>query len=245
LPNDKSLVVREEFALTIHNQDVVKIARSLRWTPRRAVERIKNALPAVMEQQIYLGLSDFRIHPESLAKLLRLFRGDREIQLDDMLPNPVGENLVYSRFLEFADFLRECLNLLKIVSLEFSGFAISVDQAGWIVLHYGNDDPERLLEMLDTNLDEFCEIFGVSNLHPYGKRMQLCVWIMVSKVIPQNRRNGCPDILDTSDFFDLSSERRNKVRRAICEELPDYVSLDSDSMRACRGLELLKREGVI
>ncbi len=242
----KNLAVREERSLVPSNPSVQKLATRLRWTPERAIIRIQRALPAPMEQQIYLAVaSDFGILPESMAKLLRLYLGQQELQLEDLRPHPIGKNLQSSKFGSFAEYLRECLNLLKIVSKEYSAFSLTIEHAGMIVLHYGTDNPELLIEMVDLNLEEMCDVLGISNEYPYGKRMGTCIWLMVKVVIPENRRNGCPDILDISDFLIMSSTRRHELRRLFGQEIPDYLSFDTDEMRGHEALNLLKMEGII
>ncbi len=242
----KALAVIPQYALVPSNPNIQALAKHLRWTPERAIIRIQRALPAVMEQQVYLAIaSDFGLLPESMAKLLRLYLGQTELKLDDLKPHPVGENLVYSKFDSFAEFLRECLNLLKIVTKEYTAFSMNIEHAGLIVLHYGTDHPESLVEMVDINLEEMCDVLGISNEYSYSKRMRTCIWLMVTKVIPENRRNGVPDILDISDFLTMSSIRRHELRRLFSQELPDYLSEDVRTLQERDELRILKREGII
>ena len=241
-----ALVVAEQQGLVITNPNVRWIARRLRWKPETTIARIQTALPAVVEQQVYLAIArDFKILPESMAKLLRLYLGHEELQAEDLAPVTVGKNLEYSKFNSFSEFLRECLNLLKIVTQEYFDLSLNIEHAGFIVLHYGTEDPERLIEMVDNNLEALCDAIGMGNRKSYTQRMRLCLWVMVSKVIPQNRRNGVPDILDPSDFIQMPSEQRRALRLAISEEIPDYLAADNDELRGLAGFELLKQEGII
>lgn len=242
----KSLALVERYALVPTNPNVQKLASRLHWKPQTAIDRIQRALPAPMEQQIYLALAgSFAILPESMAKLLRMFLGHEELELGDIAPRPVGRNLVSSKFSSFAEFLRECLNLLKIITNEYSAFHLSIEQAGFIVLHYGTDNPELLIEMVDNNLEEMCEVLNISNKQAYSVRMRLCIWLVVSKIIPDNRRRGQMDALDIADFLEMSSARRHQLRRALSLEVPDYLSADADELRGYEALGILKREGVI
>lgn len=228
------------------NERVLMVAQRLRWSPERAVARIKRALPAPLEQQVYLAIApDFGVLPESMAKLLRIYLGHEELTLHDLEPRPAGLNLVTSKFESFAEFLRECLNLIKIVSKEYTSFTLSYEYAAMIVLHYGVQYPERLIELVDNNLEELCEMLGVNNEHEYSKRMRLCIWLIVSKVIPENKKNGIPDVLDISDILTLSSSRRRELRRAVAEEIEDHLSEDTSHLRGRAGYEILKREGII
>ncbi|MBA3733265.1 hypothetical protein H0W91_02720 [Patescibacteria group bacterium] len=242
----KNEIASQRNALVPTNPSVMKLAKRLRWSPERAIIRIQRALPALFEQQIYLELaSDFGILPESMAKLLRFYMGEEELDLEDLEFRQAGNNLVTSKFVDFAEFLRECLNLLKIVAKEFTSFSLTVNHAAMIVYHYGTDQPELLIEMVDGNLEELCEVLGVNNEHPYSQRMRLCIWLMVTKVIPENRSEGRPDFLDISDILSISSARRRALRRELLEDLPDYLSADSDELRHHPSLETLKKEGII
>jgi len=232
--------------LVPQNRKVKRLARRLRWRPETAVERIKRALPAPVEQQIYLDVAaDFGLLPESMAKLLRFFMGEEELDAEDMDFHSIGENLVASKFAEFAEFLRECLHLLKVVAQEYSSFSLTIEHAAVIVKHYGVDEPELLIEMIDGNLEELCELLGVSNERAYSQRMRLCIWIVVTKVIPANKAEGRPDILDISDILRSDSSRRRELRRLLLEEVPDYLSADSHELGTHPSLNLLKKTGII
>lgn len=243
---NRSITRIEEHALVPTNPNIQKLAKRLHWKPQTAITRIQTALPAPLEQQIYLALAgDFAILPESMAKLLRLYLGYQELRLEDLAPRSTGKNLSYSKFDSFAEFLRECLNLLKIISKEYSSFSLSIEQVGFIVLYYGTDNPELLIEMVDTNLEEMCDVLGVNNQHPYNFRMRICLWIVVKKIIPDNHRRGQTDPLDITDFLEMSSSRRHQLRHALSQEVPDYLSADFDELRGYGALDILKREGII
>jgi hypothetical protein len=189
---------------------VIKLARRLRWSAKVAVARIERALPVKFEQQVYLSVADgFSIHPESLAKLLAMFRGDRPLAIEDLENRPSGsKNIVVNRFGEFSDFLSACMNLVKIVPQEFCGLALGMELAGKMVMEYGTKNPEQVIEMIDTNLDECCEFFGISPFHDYPKRMRLCIWNYMDNILPELRKRGVPDPLDPAEFIgDWSFQR--------------------------------------
>ncbi len=241
----KGLLVKET-RLVVGNPQVEKLAKRLHWSPERAILRIQRALPAPLEQEIYLELaSDFGILPESMAKLLRFYLGEEELHIDDLDHRVVGDNLVSSKFVSFSEFLRECLNLLKIVSNEYTSFSLGIEQAALIVTHYGTDQPELLIEMVDGSLEELCDMLGVSNNKPYSQRMRLCIWLMVTNVIPENRKAGRPDILDLTDILSVSASRRTAMRRAVLEDMNDLLSGDADEWRTNPTLRALRREGTI
>lgn len=241
-----TVVVAEQFALVATNPRIQAIAQRFRWKPEKVIARIKRALPAVMEQQIYLAVApqpgESGILPESMAKLLRLYLGHHQkLQLSDLSPGSPGR----SRFDSFAEFLGECINLLKIVTKEYSAFTLSIANAGMIVLHYGKDDPERLIEMVDCNLEEMCDVLNISNERSYSERMRICVWAVVTRIIPMNHRTGTPDLLDLTDFFAMSSAQRQSLRRALSQETPDYLSAESSELAGYESMNILKDLGVI
>lgn len=246
--NNKStaLVIREEqLALVVSNPDVQKVALRLRWRPETAIARIKRALPAILEQQIYLAIAprinESALLPESLAKLLRLYLGRQELQLEDLDPGAPYK----PRFDSFVEYLGDCINILKVVTKEYSAFSLKIEHAGMIVLQYGKDDPERLIEMVDCNLEEMCEVLNISNYLPYSQRMGICISVLVDKIMPINRMNGAPDLLGLDDFLRMPSAKRHRLRRALSQEVPDYLSADSDSLREYDSLRLLQELGVI
>lgn len=246
--DNKSNVVTirdEQYALVVTNPSVQLLANRLRWKPETAITRIKRALPAILEQQIYLAIApqtgESALLPESLAKLLRLYLGYQKLDLQDVAPGSTGRQ----RFSSFAEFLGDCLNLLKIVTKEYTAFTLKIEHAGLIVLHYGNNDPERLIEMVDCNLEEMCEVLDISNNLSYSMRMGICVSVVVTKIIPQNHRNGSPDLLDLTDFLNMNSAKRHNLRRVFSQEVPDYLSADAGELRTYESLGLLRKEGII
>lgn len=242
----KALTLSQEHSLTTANKNIVKISNRFGWKPQTAIIRIQRALPAILEQQIYLAVaSDFAIHPESMAKLLRMYLGFQELKLEDLNPHPIGENLVSSKFACFAEFLRECLNLLKVTTNEYSALGLSVLQVGYIVLHYGTENPQLLIEMIDTNLDELCEVLEINSRHTYSHKMRLCIWLIVNKIIPDNRKRGFTDPLDISEILEMPKCRRNQLRHTLSQDLPDYLSANFDELRCCNDCEILKKEGII
>ena len=230
----------DQYALVPSNLSVQLLANRWRWKPETAIARIKKHLPAVLEQQIYLAIAPLAgesgILPESMAKLLRLYLGFQELQITDIAPGSPGR----MKFDSFAEFLGDCINLLKIVTKEYEAFSLKIVHAGMIVLQYGKDDPERLIEMVDCNLEEMCEMLGINNEIEYNKRMGMCVSVVVNKIIPMNRRNGSPDLLDLADFLNMTSAARHNLRRALSQEVPDYLSQDIDQLRNHDSLRILR-----
>ncbi len=242
MPNE--LVVREQLALTITNPRVVHIAHHLRWKPVTTIARIERALPSILEQQIYLAIApmvgESGLLPESLAKLLRIFLGSKELRLEDLTPGyPTQKN-----FDEFIEFLGECITILKVIKHEYITLGLSINDAALIVLRYGTNDPERLIEMVDNNLEQLCEVLDISNNIPYGTRMRVCLNVVITKVIPGNQKSGAPDLLDFTDFIEMDSVRRHHIRKCVHQEIDDHLACDFQTLRGYDSLKILKEEGI-
>lgn len=193
---------KPDFALTVTHPQVQQLAKAFRWRPQTAIARIERALPAKFEQQIYLVVgSQFRILPESLAKLLHLYRARKYFQLQDLEQRPVGKNLVSNPFGQFTDYFAGCMNLWRLVAGEFSVSFLSLELVGRLVLAYGTEEPERIIELLDTNLDECCRILGISTHRSYPERMRLCLWLFVTEILTCCRARGIPDPVNLDDFM--------------------------------------------
>jgi hypothetical protein len=198
----QELVPVSRYELVVTNPIVAALSKAFHWKPSTAVARIERALPDKFEQQVYLGVAEsFRIHPESLAKLLSLYRGAKPLSVNDLDRRSVGKNVVANSFGDFSDFFEACMALIKVVSKEFAAFNLSMELAARIVLAYGPNNPEQVIEMIDTNLDECSEFFEISTSRPYGERMRMCTWFFITDILPELQRRGVPNPLDTSEFI--------------------------------------------
>jgi hypothetical protein len=238
----ETIVTRDQTQLVLNNPKVVAIAEKFHWRPKTAIARIQRVLPTVFEQQLYLVLgASFGIFPETMAKLLRIFMSSRTMDKGDLNFKEFSRNEVSSLFSEFSEFVRECLNLIKRV-----GSSLSVENAAWLVLNCGTNDPEAIVEMVASQLDEFCEFLEISNKRSYEERFRICMWVMVTKIIPFNQELGVPDLLSLSDFVELDREQRLALGRIGKEsEIPDYLSMDSRELRNSELTHELKKMGVI
>src|SRR5258708_16424902 len=75
----------DKTALVPTNPRVANIAFRLRWNAETVIRRVEKSLPSKVEQQLYLRVAGgYRIHPESLAKLLEVFHGRQGLQSGDL-----------------------------------------------------------------------------------------------------------------------------------------------------------------
>ena len=194
-----ALVRQESTELTINHPGIVKVAETFHWRPSRTLQRIKDALPAVFEQHLYVALAPhFRIHPETLAKLRKIY-SDRPLSIDDLKRDIVGPGLRTNPLGNFSDFFAACMNLVKVISKEYSAFTPTMEIAGRIVAAYGVENPESVIEMIDDELDNWCELFNVDASRSYSERMRICTWILVDNLLPQLEDRGIPAPLRFED----------------------------------------------
>ena len=190
------------FELKASNPVVHSLAIKLNWKPETVVRRVSTALSEKFEQQVYLSVAtQFSIHPESMAKLLVIYRGDTPLTASSLERRKIGENLLSNSFGEFIEYLEECMNLIRIVTAEHQAFSMSMELAGIIVSTYGKES-ERFIEMVDSNLDDCCNFMGVNTKRSYSEKMRTCIFLIISKVFPQLKIRGVPDPLDISDLFE-------------------------------------------
>jgi hypothetical protein len=196
----------------------VKVAETFKWRPARALQRIKDALPSVFEQHLYVVLAPhFRIHPETLAKLRKIY-SDKPLSIDDLKRKDAGQGLRTNPLGNFSDFFGACMNLVKIVTKEYSAFSMSMEIAGRIVLAYGVENPEGAIEMIDDALDNWCELFNVDADRSYSERMRICTWILVDNLLPQLEDRGIPAPLRFEDVSEYEWLRNS------------FESTDSDAI---------------
>jgi hypothetical protein len=226
--SSQALAPLERYALVPTNPTVVSLSRAFKWNPETVIARVQRALPVQFEQQIYLAVAEsFRIHPESLAKLLLIYRGSKPLSITDLERRELGKNVVSNSFGDFSDFFEACMHLVKIVSKEYEAFGLSMDLAAHIVLTFGVNHPEALIEMIDTNLEECCDFFGISRHQPYSLQMRLCVWCYITKLLPLLREAGIPDVLDPTEFMGHERFRQKCFNQALGnDELEEAVPIE-------------------
>ncbi len=194
-----ALAQQKSAELTVNHPGILKVSEIFNWRPERALRRIKDALPAVFEQQLYIVLAPhFKIHPETLAKLRKIY-SNKPLSIDYLKRKDAGQGLRTNPLGNFSDFFGACMSLVKVVTKEYGAFALSMEIAGRIVVAYGVEVPESAIEMIDDELDNWCELFHVDANRSYSERMRICTWILVDDLLPQLEDRGIPAPLRFDD----------------------------------------------
>lgn len=199
-----ALVQRKSAELTVNHPGIIKVAKTFNWNPERTLQRIKNALPSVFEQHLYTVLAPhFRIHPETLAKLRKIY-SDKPLSIEDLKRTTVGKDLRTNPLGNFSDFFEACMNLVKIVSKDYGAGLLGMETAGRIVVTYGVNNPESMIEMLDGELDRWCELFHINPRKGYSERMRICAVALVDELLPQLEARGIPAPLSFEDVSEYN-----------------------------------------
>lgn len=198
MTNKDVVVVVETTVLVAQNPKVQAIAKSLRINAERLVVRIESALPAVVEQQLYLQVGgDFRLQPESMAKLLREYLGDHQLIATDLVSRPLGENLVYNRFNDVADFLQQVFNLIS----KDLDIPVSMRNAAKLVIAYG-EHAEEVVDDLIANSDYLRERFKLKTSRT-ERVVSFGISFLVEKVLPKMAKEGRPHPRTLSEYFEM------------------------------------------
>ena len=206
LPNGGSAIAERKLGeITVASPQILAVAQAFNMAPQKLLVRVKNCLPAVFEQHVYLEVAhDFRIHPETMAKILAVYRAGRPLSESDLERRPVGQNTVSNTFGDFADFFECVMNFIKLIPKEYPGFAVGAELAADIVVAYGKESPERVIEMIAANLDEMCEYYNIQRGTACG-RLRTCVYRFMRQTLPRLRARGIPDLLDVDEILSALS----------------------------------------
>jgi hypothetical protein len=150
----------DKTALVPSNPRVANIAFRLRWNAETVIKRVEATLTSPVEQQLYLRVAGgYRIHPESLLKLLEVFRGARELQNADLTQVSIGKNLVTSRFDEILEKVEQALILLDKTD-DGAEYMMSMTNAARLVEAYGDHSLEVFGELVE-NVARVAELLGI------------------------------------------------------------------------------------
>lgn len=194
---NNDVVVAETTELVAQNPKVQAIAKSLRIKAERLVVRIESALPAVVEQQLYLQLGgDFRLQPESMAKLLREYLGDQQLAAVDLVSRTMGENLVYNRFDDVEYFVQQVLNLIS----KDLDIPVSMRNAARLVIAYG-EHAEEVVDDLIANSEYLKERFKLKTYRT-ERVVSFGISFLTEKVLPQMAKEGRSNPPTLSEYFE-------------------------------------------
>ncbi len=198
-PGDQALIVKkvDDVALIVTSPHVVAIATRLGWHPTTLIRRVEAALPSKVEQHAFLQMGpDFRIHPESFAKLLRLYLGNRQLSSSDLQEHQVSARLVRSTMSDIGDYIENALDLLEKISADIAYYHLrmSMTDAGTLTIAYGNGALDIIQDIVG-NLDVVRHKMHINQATPDRVVLMSAIkriirWIDEGRVIPS-------DILET------------------------------------------------
>lgn len=179
------------------NLRVRGIAYKMRWNPETVVRRVQNALPAPVEQQVYLEVAlGFRIQPESLRTMLDVFRESDPLRDADRDWVTVGPDMVKSRFTDIVDKIEQALLLVDKTS-DASEYMMSMESAAQLVEAYG-DHAENVLGQIIENMGDVAERLEIKS-----EVLRVVVGVAIKALVKalKHHPNGKPYPLTIEDMF--------------------------------------------
>jgi hypothetical protein len=199
-----SFTTEDRTALSVGNPRVKSIAYRFHWSVDTVVKRVENALTSPIEQTLYLQVAlGYRIHPESLLKMLKVFRGDEGLSEADLEQVSVGPNLVKSKFDDVLGKVEIALMLIDKTS-DASEYMMSMDHAAQLVEAYG-DYAEDILGEIIENPFQAAEQLEITSQTP-----RVIVGVAVKALLQSinDHRNGQPLPLRLEDMFSHVDKKR-------------------------------------
>ena len=147
----------------------------------------------------------YRIHPESLAKLLEVFRGGQELQSGDLEQRSIGGNLIVSRFDDILEKVEHALVLLD-KTADSAEHMMSVRYAAILVEHYGEHSFEMLGEITE-NVATVAELLGIKTTDE-RKIIGVAIKVLVEEVIGRSCQGLLP--LTVEEMFGGVGLRTNE-----------------------------------
>ena len=145
------------------NPRVRGLAYKLRWSVGTLIKA--NALPSPIEQRLYLQVAiGYRLHPESLRKMLEVFRGEEGLTDADLFARTVGPGLFVNRFDEVVEKVEHALVLIDKTS-DSSEYMMSMDSAAYLVEAYG-EHAEEVLGQIVENLYDVARLLDIRSENP-------------------------------------------------------------------------------
>lgn len=140
-------------ALNKDGKRLRSIASKMHLKPETLLTKIEKALPSMVEQYMYLRLSaDFRIHPETLSKLLRCYLGKEMLEPKDLQTKVLGNGIAIRKVDQVAEFLETCFSLLDKSSEDYSGLRLGAEAVARFVKYFGHDHAENMMASIANEL---------------------------------------------------------------------------------------------
>ncbi len=197
----KSLMKRFLSPLAPSNSKVQAIAKQLGWRSETAIARVKKALPAPLEQGVFVSLvSEARLgmYPESFAEVLRFFAGKQELEEKDLEDIIGPEGYVHNRFEEVVDDVAATMNILgKFDELGIRAMPSALTAAR-LVFAYGEEGAEGILELVENNLHSLMDSIGLK-----GVRIHPAMAIILNEIAATSAGANAPNALSEEEIINL------------------------------------------
>ncbi len=192
-----AVVSNDTTALVQSNVRVRYIAYRFRWSVDTLIKRVEKALPSRIEQGMYLKVAiGYRIQPESLRTMLRVFRGDQDLGPVDLQSFRTGPNMYKSRFDDIAERIEQTMLLID-KTADSAEYMMSMEHAARLVEAYGAH-AEEVLGQIVENIFDVAQYLGIKSESP-KRIVGVAIKVLVEEVI--TREQGSPIPLTIEDMF--------------------------------------------
>lgn len=199
--NQLALQPVETMELGPAHPQVVAVARRLRWTAEKALQRIQECLPTRVEQNLYMTLAlQFGVRPRTFALMLHTWTGNQHLTEDSLIARRDGPNLAGSRFSDVADYLECVLSLTDRVATKLDGYPLGAKTASELVLAYG-DQADKIIASLYAHAAAFKQRLGIKTCNDQ-KAMAMIIRFFAQIVLPHLRSRGRVDPADAIEFLE-------------------------------------------
>jgi len=175
--------------IVVSNPAVVEVAEFFNWKPITLVRRVNDALPAVIEQKLYLTVVkdyDSKMQPETFGRMLEYFTKGQNIT-EKNLESP--ENLLMDK-------ITGALSLFELVKKETGG-QIASRTVAKLVDAYG-EKAEDVVDLVYGDIFLILERLGWNSVNP--KKGASLILKYIAKNATDGNGSGRVDVVNIDDI---------------------------------------------
>ncbi|MES3005048.1 MAG: hypothetical protein V4690_02970 [Patescibacteria group bacterium] len=168
---------------------------------------MESSLTSKVEQEVYLLIAGgYRIQPESLLKMLKVFRGEDGLRPCDQEYNQVGKNLFKSKFDDVVEKVEQALVLVD-KSSDSADYMMSMESAAQLVEAYGGHSEEILGEIVE-NLADVAKLLRIKSETP-RVIVGVAIKVLVKKITDSSQGSTLPMTIEEM-FSSRGKEVKNR-----------------------------------
>ncbi len=183
---------------------IVALAKNQRMKPETMIAKIKECLPTVPEQQLFLAVApDARIQPKTLAKILASHLGEtgRRLEVVDFSVIKIADNIHYSRANTIISHVLDVLGILDKSGGDYQPLPSSAGDISFLVDTYGVDGAECVIDSIISNMEFIKDRMRIKDANQ-RKILSKIISHFRKRILPSLEKSGKVPILDVSVYFE-------------------------------------------